>query len=152
MSTRTKNKIILIIICILTLAILFAALRFNENRISSINNKSYIGNYLTEIKYSSINDFIVENRNVVIYVSNSNDTKSKDFEKYFSKVIKKYNLESNIYYININDTNIVDLFYQNAPEFIIYKDAEVSEVIDATTLKDYNMIVSSLKERGIINE
>ncbi len=152
MKRKTKNIIILTVVCIITLGILFAALKINRNRLNNMKNDSYIDSYLTQIKYSSINDFVVENPNAIIYVSNSNSKVSSNFEKMFAKVITKYNLENNIYYINIYNANLVDQFYQNAPEIVIYKDSSVSEVIDASTLKDYNAIINVLKERSIINE
>ena len=152
MKRKTKNIIILTVVCIITLGILFAALKINRNRLNNMKNDSYIDSYLTQIKYNSINDFVVENPNAIIYVSNSNSKVSSNFEKMFAKVITKYNLENNIYYINIYNANLVDQFYQNAPEIVIYKDSSVSEVIDASTLKDYNAIINVLKERSIINE
>ena len=152
MKKRTRNIIVLATVCLITLALLFAVIKINENRLYNMNNNSYIGNYLSEIKYDSINDFIVENPNTIIYVSNSKENHSIKFEKVFAKVIKKYNLENTIYYININNVNIVDLFYQNAPQIIIYKDGNVSEVIDASTITDYNKLIKELKERSIINE
>ena len=152
MKRETKNRILLAFICIVTLFALFLTIRLNKNRLQDLSDKSYVSGYLTEITYESINDYVVENPNAIIYVSDSNDSKSTEFEKIFSKAIKKYNLESSIYYININDTNIVDLFYQNAPEIVIYKDGAVSEVIDANTISTYDELIKAFKERSIINE
>lgn len=152
MTRRTKNIIILSVVCIVTLGVLFAALKINRNRLDNIKNKSYIDGYLTEIKYDSIDDFVVENPNAIIFVSNSDSKESSDFEKVFAKVIAKYNLENSVYYINIHNVNLVDQFYQNAPEIIVYKDSNVSEVLDASTLKEEEAIIKVLKERSIINE
>lgn len=152
MKEITKRRILFCFICTVTVVILFVAVRINTNRINNKNEVSYINDYLSEIKYDEINEVTVENPNMVIYVSNSEDEKSIKFEEIFSRVIKKYSLDNNIFYININNANIVDPFYQNAPELIIYKNQEVKEVIDASYLNTNKKLVNALKERGIIND
>ena len=85
-------------------------------------------------------------------MSNSSDDKSRKFEKEFKKVVKKYNLENEIIYININDVTIVDPVYQYAPELVFYKDGEISDIIDCTILKNSKDIIKELVQRGIIND
>ena len=152
MSQKTKNKILFGFICVLTIFILFIAIKINSNRINNLSNVSYIGNYLQEIKYKDLDNFIVENPDVVIYVSNSSDNDSISFEKRLVKVIRKYNLENNIYYININDTNIVDPIYENDLELVFYSDFKMSEIVDCNTLDTQNKLITALKERGLVND
>ena len=152
MSQKTKNKILFGFICVLTIFILFIAIKINSNRINNLSNVSYIGNYLQEIKYKDLDNFIVENPDVVIYVSNSSDNDSISFEKRLVKVIRKYNLENNIYYININDTNIVDPIYEHDLELVFYSDFKMSEIVDCNTLDTQNKLITALKERGLVND
>lgn len=152
MKEKTKKLILLIMICVVTLLILFVALKLHENRKSNILSNSSIKNYLSEIKYEEIANHVVENPSAIIYVSNSREKASADFEKKFKEVIKKYNLNNDIIYININETTIVDHFYQYAPELVFYKDGEVNDVLDCTTLKNEKEIIKVLKERGVIGD
>lgn len=152
MKEETKRLILLIAVCFATLMVLFVALKINANRNYNLSSTSSIDYYLTEVKYDGISNHIIENSNAIIYVSNSSEESSKIFEKKFKTVIKKYNLENEIVYININDTNIVDPLYQNAPELIFYKNGAVEDIIDCVTLKNYDSIVKELKERGVIND
>ena len=152
MSQKTKNKILFGFICVLTIFILFIAIKINSNRINNLSNVSYIGNYLQEIKYKDLDNFIVENPDVVIYVSNSSDNDSISFEKRLVKVIRKYNLENNIYFINITDTNIVDPIYENDLELVFYSDFKMSEIVDCNTLDTQNKLITALKERGLVND
>lgn len=152
MKEQTKKKILLIIICAVTLMILFIALKLNENRKMDILSKSNIKDYLTEIKYEEISTHVIEQPNTIIYVSNSSDKNSTSFEKMFKLVIKKYNLENEIIYININETTIMDPIYQNAPVFVFYKEGAVFETLDCTTLKSNSDIIKVLKERSVIND
>lgn len=152
MKDQTKKLILLIVICFVTLMVLFIALKLNANRNYNLLSTSSIDKYLTEVRYDSISTHIIENSNAIIYVSNSSEESSKLFEKNFKKVIKKYNLENDIVYININDTNIVDPLYQIAPQLIFYKNGAVEDIIDCITLKTYDNIVKELEERSVIND
>ena len=152
MKEKTKNKILLIVICLFTIGLLYCALKINQKRLNEISDNSIVDKYLTEIKYEEIQTYIAEQPEAIIYVSNSSDEKSIDFEHEFKKVIKNYNLENEIIYININKMNLIDPFYQNAPQLIFYKDKEVSDIIDCATLISKQEIINVLKERSVIND
>lgn len=152
MKEKTKKIILLIAICLVTLMVLFIALKLNENMKQELLSTSGMKNYLTEIKYEEIATHVVEQPNTIIYVSNSSDDSLYTFEKEFKTVIKKYNLENEIIYININDSVIVDPIYQNAPELVFYKDGQISDMIDCTTLKSSDEIINVLKERSVISD
>ena len=152
MKEKTKKTILLIAICLVTLMVLFIALKLNENRKQNLLSTSGMKGYLTEIRYEEIATHVVEQPNTIIYVSNSSDDSLYTFEKKFKTVIKKYNLENEIIYININDSVIVDPIYQNAPELVFYKDGQISDMIDCTTLKSSDEIINVLKERSVISD
>lgn len=152
MKEKTKKTILLIAICLVTLMVLFIALKLNENRKQDLLSTSGMKGYLTEIRYEEIATHVVEQPNTIIYVSNSSDDSLYTFEKEFKTVIKKYNLENEIIYININDSVIVDPIYQNAPELVFYKDGQISDMIDCTTLKSVDEIIHVLKERSVISD
>lgn len=152
MKEKTKKTILLIAICLVTLMVLFIALKLNENRKQNLLSTSGMKGYLTEIRYEEIATHVVEQPNIIIYVSNSSDDSLYTFEKEFKTVIKKYNLENEIIYININDSVIVDPIYQNAPELVFYKDGQISDMIDCTTLKSSDEIINVLKERSVISD
>lgn len=152
MKEKTKKIILLVTICVITLAVLIIALKIHENKEDNMLSQSEVKNYLTEIKYEEIQNHVVEQPSIVIYVSNSSEDTTRNFDKIFVPVIKKYNLENEIIYININDTTIVDPLYQNAPELIFYKDGEVSDMLDVSTFKSSNDVITALKERSVISD
>ena len=151
-KAKYKNIILLIVICVCTLGALFVALRLYEARNREILSKSIISDYLYEIKYDSIMNHIVEQPNAIIYISNSSQKESVKFEKKFKKVIKKYNLENEIVFININNTYIVDPIYQNSPNLVFYKKGELNDIVDCSNLKTRESIIEIFEERGIIND
>ena len=107
---------------------------------------------MLEVKYEDLNNYLLETTNSIIYVSNSSSDKSIKFEKIFNKVIEDYELENNIVFININDTNIVDPLYQNAPQLLFYKSNDVIDMIDCNTLKSRKDIIKALEERSVIDD
>lgn len=152
MKEEAKKMILLIVICIITLYGLYMALRLNEKRKEELLNTSEINEYLTEIKYEELQNYLVEQPNIVVYVSNSGEKTTDDFDKKIISVIRKYNLENDIIYINIKDTNIVDPLYQNAPVLIFYENNEVKDIIACNTLKNSKDIIEVLEERSVIND
>lgn len=152
MKEQTKKNILLVFICVITLAVLFICLKINYNKINNDLSLSSMKGYLTEINYEEISTHVIEQPKSIIYVSNSSDIKSKNFEKIFKTVIKKYNLENDIIYININNKTIVDPIYQNAPELIFYKDGKIYDMIDCSTLSSKDKVINVLKERSVISD
>lgn len=152
MKDETKKKILLGFICVFTLLILFIAIKINENKKNNDLSVSLVQGYLEEVTYKDISTYVIEEPDAIIYVSNSSDNNSKKFEKKFIPLIKKYNLENKIIYININDTVINDLLYQNAPELIFYSGSVVNDVIDVSTLSNEKQIEKLLRERSVIGD
>ena len=152
MKDYTKKIILLVFILMVTLFLNFISLRIYSKRLDNLNSTSNIKKYLTEINYDEISTHLIEVPNSIIYVSNSSDDKSTAFEKEFIKVIKKYNLENEIIYININNENIVEPFYQNAPQLLFYKDSSINDIVDCSVLKSKKDIINILNERGVIGD
>ena len=152
MKEETKRKILLAIICLLTLAILVVAIKINENRVNNELSVSKIDSDLTEIIYDDISNYVAENPSAIIYVSDSSSDISRNFEKLFIPIVKKYNLENKIIYININNLDMEDPFYQVAPEFILYKNTDVKEAVDLSNIKTQEELINILKERSVIGD
>ena len=60
MKEQTKKNILLVFICIITLAVLFISLKINYNRINNDLSDSNIKGYLTEINYEEISTHFIE--------------------------------------------------------------------------------------------
>ena len=152
MKEKNKKLILYIVLCVLSLVVIFVCVRTYDNYLESLNSKSYISDYLSEVKYEDINNHIVEVPNTIVYVSNSSSKDCTSFEKMFANLIKKYNLENNIIYININNAKIVDQLYQNSPELVFYENGNVKEVVNLSSLDSVEKIINMLKERSVIND
>lgn len=152
MKEKNKKLIIYILMCIFTLVILFFVLKIGMNKKNYDMKISYIDKYLTEVKYDDLKINLLENPKTIIYVSDSSLKETRKFEKLFKNVIKKYNLENDIYYINIYNSKISSKTYKNAPEIIFYKETEIIDIIDCNLLEEEEDIINIFIERDVIND
>ena len=152
MKEYTKKVILLVAILVVTIAVLVVALKLHDKKMDDLLSESEIKDYLTEIKYEEIENHIIEQPTSIIYVSNSSEDTTRKFDEIFIPVIKKYNLENEVIYININGVTIMDPVYQNAPELVFYKNGEISDMIYVSTLNNSDDIIDVLKERSVISD
>ena len=152
MKEYTKKVILLVAILVVTIAVLVVALKLHDKKMDDLLSESEIKDYLTEIKYEEIENHIIEQPTSIIYVSNSSEDTTRKFDEIFIPVIKKYNLENEVIYININGVTIMDPVYQNAPELVFYKNGEISDMIDVSTFNNSDDIIDVLKERSVISD
>ena len=95
-----KNYVILGIIALFTIiSVLYASKRYEVLR---GNQSTYTASamFFKEIKESEIEDHIVENPNVVIYLASSKDENLKSFEEEFKGYVKKNNIVDEFTYID----------------------------------------------------
>ena len=154
-----KNYVILS--CILILSIIITIYfymwygEFTENKI----NKPIMNQYLSIINYNELDDYLVENKDVFIYISIL-ENKSKKFEKKFAEIINKYSLDKSILYLDLTEeqknnklfNNIKNKYnIQNLPSIIVFKNGVVDDVysIDEHDY-DLELLVSYLRIKGVI--
>ncbi len=75
---------------------------YNKNKL----NTSIMTNYLTIINYNELDNYIIENKDAVIYVSILGDEKINRFEKSFKHSITTNNLKEKILYLDLTNENI----------------------------------------------
>ncbi len=104
-----KNYVVVLVIAIITIAVTFLLMnKYNKEREynEATNDNLKI---LSEIKENEIENYLMENHNVIIYMSSSNNINIEKFEKDFNKYIIKHNLTKDIIYLNM--VNVSDSFY-----------------------------------------
>lgn len=75
---------------------------YNENRL----NTSIMDKYLTVINYNELDNYIIENKDAVIYVSILGNEDISKFEKKFKNLVYEHNLKNDILYLDISNENI----------------------------------------------
>lgn len=97
-----KNYIIVFIIAIVTIFLIITlSVRYKNQE--DYKYETDITFFLSEIKWEEIDNFIVENHDIMIYIVNSNDDSFKELQTKVKKIISKNNYNKDIVVLNIKD-------------------------------------------------
>ena len=155
-----KNYIILSVVLIFSIiVIIYFYLWYNEIEENKLQTP-ILNEYLNIINYNELDDYLIENNEVIIYVSILSDSKIRNFEKKFKKDINNYSLENYILYLNLTDESnkITNKFLEeykiiSLPCVIIYRDGKVLDVYNiANNNYDVDLLISYFRIEGIIND
>lgn len=152
-----KNYFILFIVIVLSLLIAFYFRKWYKAYEDSYLSKSIVGNYLFEINYKELDNYLVENQSAIIYVSKVGNEKIRNFEKKFINAINQNDLKNKILYLNLNnykgDTNdkytINDKDITSVPNISVFKNGKLDDIY-VIDVDGYNMekIISYLILKG----
>lgn len=151
-----KNYILLAVTLIITivLVIYFYMWKktYEENKINSV----VMDKYIQEINYNELSDYLIENKNTVIYSSVVGNTKTKKFEEKLGKLIEDNSLSNSIIYLNLTDElkdkNIKKEILENYKELnnnikdpliIIFSNNKITSIYN---IKDNNYDIDNLKK------
>lgn len=124
-------------------------------------NSSVVTEYLNVIHYNELDDYLMENRDAIIYFSVFNDKEVYNFEKKFKRFIIKNSLSGNMLYLNVtNELNVNKLqkeikneYCSDIPCIIIFENGTIKS---AFSIKNSNYDLSLLKDflvsEGVIND
>lgn len=156
-----RNYIILSVVLIISIiVVIYFYMWYGELKINNIYTP-VMNHHLSVINHNEIDTYLIENKNVIIYVSILDDENTRNFEKKFKRVINKYSLNSSILYMNLTDEyynnnklfNSIKEKYQlvDMPCIITFEDGKVSDIY---SIKRYNydieLLVSYLRIKGVI--
>lgn len=152
-----KNYFILFIVIVLSLLIAFYFRKWYKAYEDSYLSKSIVGNYLFEINYKELDNYLVENQSAIIYVSKVGNEKIRNFEKKFINAINQNDLKNKILYLNLNnykgDINnkytINDMNITSVPNISVFKNGKLDDIY-VIDVDGYNMekIISYLILKG----
>lgn len=153
-----KNYIILAVILIFT--ILLVVYLFNWQSIYQKNKlqEPILDKYLMVINYNELDDYLVENKEAIVYVSVLNDEKIRMFENKFKNLIIKNDLNNKILYLNLTNESVeINKKYlsnlSGVPTLIIFDEGKV---VESYSIKDNNYDIKAfekfLKKEEIIND
>lgn len=131
-----KNYFILFIVIVLSLLIAFYFRKWYKAYEDSYLSKSIVGNYLFEINYKELDNYLVENQSAIIYVSKVGNEKIRNFEKKFINAINQNDLKNKILYLDLSnykgDTNnkytINDKDITSVPNISVFKNGKLDDI------------------------
>ena len=133
-----KNYVILSLILLLTFGFIYYFYLWYTAYDKNTLESSILDQYIQVINYNEIDNYIVENQNVYIYVSVLNDKKIREFELNFKNSIIKNNLKNEILYLDVtdeissNNTLKYNLSMDKMPCILIFS---AGELVDTYNIK-----------------
>ena len=159
-----KNYILLSIVLILTIVVVIYFFLWKNTYEKSKLQTPIIDDYLLVINYNELNNYLVENKDAIIYVSKLNDESIRLFENKFKNIINKNNLNNKILYLDLTEelkeNNIVKEINKKygkemteVPTIVIIKDGKISSSYNIKENK-YNikLLEKYLEKEDVIND
>lgn len=159
-----KNYILLSIVLILTIVVVIYFFLWKNTYEKSKLQTPILDDYLLVINYNELNNYLVENKDAIIYVSKLNDESIRLFENKFKNIINKNNLNNKILYLDLTEelkeNNIVKEINKKygkkmteIPSIIIIKDGKISSSYNIKENK-YNikLLEKYLEKEDVIND
>ena len=158
-----KNYIILGLVVLLTLGLVYYFYLWYITYEESKLNETIMDRYLEVINYNELNDYIVENRNAMIYTSVLEDNNIRKFEIKFKNIVVKNALKDKILYMDMTDIfkdkvkytelrnsyQVNNYNITNVPCILVFKDAKL---VDIYSIKDNDYNTDNVLNYIIDNE
>ena len=148
-----KNYIILALVLIITIIGVIYIFMWYSSKEKSKLELPILDDYIMSINYNELNDYIVENKDAVIYTSVLNDINIRLFENKFKNVIVKNNLNNSILYLDLTDeikNNNVLLNMEkkygtkvDIPSVMVFRDGVLTDVYN---IKEDNYNIKKLEK------
>lgn len=148
-----KNYIILALVLIITIIGVIYFFMWYSSKEKSKLELPILDDYIMPINYNELNDYIVENKDAVIYTSVLNDINIRLFENKFKNVIVKNNLNNSILYLDltdeIKDNNVLLNMEKkygtkvDIPSVMVFRDGVL---IDVYNIKEDNYNIKKLEK------
>lgn len=158
-----KNYIILALVLIITIIGVIYIFMWYSSKEKSKLELPILDDYIMPINYNELNDYIVENKDAVIYTSVLNDVNIRLFENKFKNVIVKNNLNSSILYLDltneIKDNNVLLKMEKkygtkvDIPSVMVFRDGVLTDVYNIKK-DNYNIkkLEKYLEKEVVIND
>ena len=151
-----KNYIYLFLIIVITIGIVYYLYLWFTEYEKEVKNASVLSNYLQVINYNEVDNYIIENDKVYLYVTDTN-LNLNDFEYELKKFIVNNNLRKDILYLDMADSykdgkyEIVNNEFNSIPMFIVFDDSQIVSSYDIKNNGyDIKKISNYLKSLGVI--
>lgn len=135
-----KNYLYLLLILIISALFLIYIYAWYETYNESKLYTGIMNNYLTVINYNELDNYIIENKDAIIYVSVLGNEDINKFEEKFKNNISENNLKNTILYLNLTSENIDRATKElqidaNFPYLVVYTNGQIT---DTYSIKENN--------------
>lgn len=128
-----KNYIIALLIVIITVALTILIANTYNNKKEYEESQNIRMGFLDKIDKNSIGNYIVENHDVIIYISDSSNIELEEYETQLKRMIIAMEYEKEIVYLDAKDLD--DEFYNN------FKQNYFNDDLKSIDLKIPNLLI-----------
>ena len=131
----TKNYVYLFLILLGSILVLFYLYTWYDTYNKNKLNLGIMNNYLTVINYNEVEDYIIENKDAIIYVSVLGDQDINRFEEKFKNKIMDNNLKNSILYLDLTNEDITSTTKSlnigtEFPYLVVYTNGKITDTYD----------------------
>ena len=155
-----KNYILLSIVLILTIVVVTYIFMLFSTKEKNKLEAPILDQYIMTINYNELDNYIVENKDAIIYTSILNNTEIRTFENKFKNIIQKHDINNNILYLDLTKDQSkikeLELKYSKEitmPSLLKFQDGTLKEVY---SIKENNYNIKALEkyleEEDVIND
>lgn len=106
-----KKYVITFVLFICSIIVGIYIINYYSNTKEYRNSENCIMNFLSVVDADSLDSYLVDNHEAIIYISSSNNQDVRKYEQQLKKYIIQENLEKSILYLDAS--NLEDSFYDN---------------------------------------
>lgn len=157
-----RNYIILSIILILTIVLVIYFYMWYSAYMENKLGTPIMDKYLTVINYNELDNYLIENKDAVIYISILNDENIRSFEKKFKSVIRDYSLIGSVLYLDLTsefeDSSLYNQIMgeydlDDVPSIVVIRDNIVYDVYNIKSSGyDIDSLITYFTSVGVIND
>lgn len=127
-----KNYIYLFLILLGSILLLFYIYRWYDTYNKNKLNTNIMNEYLTVINYNELDNYIIENKDAIIYVSVLGNEDINRFERKFKNIVKENHLKNNILYLDLTNENVETItkklqIGEKFPYLVVYTNGQITD-------------------------
>lgn len=160
------NYVLLGVMSIITILVVVYMSNWYKASKSYQLESSIMTNFLGEIKESEIENYILENPEIVIYISNDQEDETKKFEKKLKNFIIKEEVKSHFIYLDCNNISSefmkkfqknyfkdsLKTLYLSYPNLLIVNDRKIVDILYKLDQEvDINDVKQFLEKNGVLD-
>jgi len=157
-----KNYFILASILLLSIVFVIYFYMWYKEIESNRNKISILGDYFDVINYNELENYLVENNDVILYVSVLDNLDTRNFENKLISAIRNFSFSDNILYMDLTSYKENSVLYNNIvnkydlyslPCILFFNDGVLKDVYSISE-NDYDieLLISYFRIKGVIDD
>lgn len=150
-----KNYIIVMVIFVITIGLMFFLRNWYISYQDYENTIPVLSGVISEVKYTEVDNYLIDNPSVVMYMGDAKDGDCREFELELKKLVENKHIKDKVIYYNITDVKnkslllkdfnnkyIVNNKISSYPVVMIFEDGKIVDYRSKSASK--NLTISDI--------